>query len=170
MAFSNFIGMLMRGAYLNFHRRAQAHFGKRGVTADQYVILAVLAEEDDLTQKELTRRTYSDANTVTAMLNRLEEKGLVERRACDRDRRARRVRLTKRGRAIERILQKHAAPFHSSLERTIPSSNRDEIGAWLKRVIMEMGSERTGSPRGTMRTAASNNGSLRRPNLRTKKP
>jgi DNA-binding MarR family transcriptional regulator len=131
--------MLMRGAYLNFHRRAQAHFGKRGVTADQYVMLAVLAEEADLTQKELTRRTYSDANTVTAMLNRLEEKGLVERRACDRDGRARRVRLTRRGRALEKILQKHAALFHSSLEKTVPARDRARIDAWFKRVIMEMG-------------------------------
>jgi DNA-binding MarR family transcriptional regulator len=132
----------MRGAYLNFHRRAQAHFGKRGVTADQYVILAMLAEEDDLTQKELTRRTYSDANTVTAMLNRLEEKGLVERQLCDRDRRARRVHLTKKGRALERTLQNYAAPFHASLEKSLPVANRNEIGEWLKRVIREMGSER----------------------------
>lgn len=139
MAFSNFIGMLMRGAYLNFHRRAQAHFGKRGVTADQYVMLAVLAEEADLTQKELTRRTYSDANTVTAMLNRLEEKGLVERRACVRDGRARRVRLTRRGRALEKILEKHAALFHKSLEKTVPAKDRARIDAWFKRVIVEMG-------------------------------
>jgi len=132
----------MRGAYLNFHRRAQAHFSKRGVTADQYVVLAVLAEEDDVTQKELTRLTYSDANTVTAMLNRLEEKGLVERQACDRDGRARRVRLTKRGRALERSLQTHAAPFHSTLEKSLPTANRDQIANWLQQVIHEMGSER----------------------------
>lgn len=141
MAFSDFIGMLMRGAYLSFHRRAQAHFGKRGVTADQYVILAVLAEEDDLTQKELARRTYSDANTVTAMLKRLEEKGLVDRKACNEDGRARRVHLTRRGRALERSLQAHSAPFHASLEKTLPSASRDAIGEWLKQVIREMGSE-----------------------------
>jgi DNA-binding MarR family transcriptional regulator len=143
--------MLMRGAYLNFHRRAQAHFRKHGVTADQYVLLAVLAEEENLTQKELTRRSYSDANTVTAMLNRLEEKGLVERRPCDRDKRAWRIHLTKRGRSLENILQKHAAPFHSNLEETLPSKHVDEISAWFKRVIVEMSSERTVSPRGSKR-------------------
>jgi DNA-binding MarR family transcriptional regulator len=132
--------MLMRGAYLSFHRRAQAHFGQRGITADQYVVLAALAEQDDLTQKDLARRTYSDANTLTAMLNRLEQKGLVERQACDRDGRARRVHLTRRGRALERILQAHAAPLHSSLEKSLPSAQRDQIGEWLKRVIREMGS------------------------------
>ncbi len=134
--------MLMRGAYLNFHRRAQSHFSKRGVTADQYVVLAVLAEEDDVTQKELTILTYSDANTVTAMLNRLEKKGLVERQACDRDGRARRVRLTMRGRALERILQTHAAPFHSILEKSLPAANRDQLANWLQKVIREMGAER----------------------------
>ena len=139
--------MLMRGAYLNFHRRAQAHFSKHGVTADQYVLLAVLAEEENLTQKELTRRSYSDANTVTAMLNRLEEKGLVERRPCDRDRRAWRIHLTRRGRCLERTLQKHAAAFHSSLEKTLPAAHVDEIRAWFKRVIREMGSESTAAPR-----------------------
>ena len=137
----------MRGAYLNFHRRAQVHFSKHGVTADQYVLLAVLAEEEDLTQKELTRRSYSDANTVTAMLNRLEEKGLVERRACDRDGRAWRIHLTRRGRALESTLQKHAAPFHSSLENTLPAAHVDEIRDWFKRVIREMGSESPAAPR-----------------------
>jgi DNA-binding MarR family transcriptional regulator len=149
----------MRGAYLSFHRRAQAHFSKLGVTADQYVLLAVLADEEDLTQKELTRRSYSDANTVTAMLNRLEGKGLVERRACKEDGRARRIHLTKRGRALERTLQKHAAPFHSSLEETLTSRHAGEISQWFKKVIAEMGSESTASPRGQ-----------RRSNLGAKKP
>jgi DNA-binding MarR family transcriptional regulator len=129
------------------------------VTADQYVVLAVLAEEDDVTQKELTRLTYSDANTVTAMLSRLEEKGLVERQACDRDGRVRRVRLTKRGRSLERILQTHAAPFHSILENSLPVANRDQIANWLQQVIREMGSERP-VRRGTKAATASLEGDL----------
>ena len=173
MAFSDFIGMLMRGAYLNFHRRAQAHFSQFGVTADQYVLLSVLGDEENLTQRELTRRSYSDANTVTAMLNRLEQKGLVERRACDQDGRARRIHLTKRGRAMEQLLQKHAAPFHLSLERTLPSANGDKISGWFKRVIMEMGSESTASPRSPRRAAslpARRAQQRKRPGVRAKKP
>ena len=40
------IAMHLRSAYLTLHRRAQNHFSEFGVTADQYVILTLLAQKD----------------------------------------------------------------------------------------------------------------------------
>jgi hypothetical protein len=45
----------------------------------------------DQAQKELTRPSYSHTDTVTAMLNRLGEKALGERRASAQDRGGRRI-------------------------------------------------------------------------------
>ena len=138
MVFSDFVGMLMRGAYLSFHRRAQATFSQLGVTADQYVMLSVLAEKDNCTQKELARRSYSDANTITAMVNRLEEHGLVERRSCERDRRVWRISLTAKGLGLHEQLEDLAATFHPTLEKTLAPHSRDEIIRWLRNVIEQM--------------------------------
>jgi DNA-binding MarR family transcriptional regulator len=96
--------MALRFAYLAMHRRTEAVMARFGVTADQFVLLANLAEADALTQQDLARRLSSDASTVWAMLALLEERGLVVRAAHPSDRRARCVSLTPKGsRAFERM-------------------------------------------------------------------
>ncbi len=92
------MAMGLRAAYWALHRRTDECLEPQGVTADQFVLLTLLAEQDALTQQELVRRASSDANTVRAMLVRLERRGLVARGQHPTDRRARRVALTRRGR------------------------------------------------------------------------
>ncbi|HEX5271034.1 MAG TPA: MarR family transcriptional regulator [Gemmataceae bacterium] len=100
----------LRAAYLALHRQTNACFAKDGVTADQFVLLASLAEEDAVTQQELVRRVGSDPNTVRAMLVLLEGRGLVVRERHPADGRARRVSLTAKGRRVfEKLLDKSEA-------------------------------------------------------------
>jgi len=96
--------MRLRSAYLTFHRTANAHFEQLGVTADQFVVLTLLAEEDGVTQRELVERAFSDANTIGEMLTRLEKKQLVRRERHPEDGRARCVFLTPRGRKLQKQL------------------------------------------------------------------
>ena len=99
------LAMALRAAYLALHRRSDAAFAPRGVTADQFVLLATLARGGEaLTQRELARRMSSDPSTVRAMLVLLEQRGLVERDTHPSDARARTVALTAKGlRAYERL-------------------------------------------------------------------
>jgi DNA-binding MarR family transcriptional regulator len=96
--------MRLRGAYLTFHRMANAHFEQFGVTADQFVVLTLLAEEEGVTQRDLVEQAFSDANTIGEMLTRLEKKGLVRREPHPEDGRARCVFLTPRGRKRQKQL------------------------------------------------------------------
>jgi DNA-binding MarR family transcriptional regulator len=93
--------MRLRGAYFALHRMANAHFERFGVTADQFVVLSLLAEEEGVTQRELVKRAFSDANTIGEMLTRLEKKQLVRRERHPQDGRARCVFLTPRGRKVQ---------------------------------------------------------------------
>src|SRR5918911_3484340 len=88
---------LLRAAYFGMHRVSDAHFSQYGVTADQFVLLACLAERDAITQQELARRASSDPSTVRAMLVLLEGRGLVARERRPDDRRARLGSLTAQG-------------------------------------------------------------------------
>jgi DNA-binding MarR family transcriptional regulator len=99
------IAIALRAAYLALHRRSDAAFAPRGVTADQFVLLATLAREGRaLTQRELARRMSSDPSTVRAMLVLLAARGLVERDRHPTDARARTVGLTAKGlRAYRRL-------------------------------------------------------------------
>lgn len=87
----------LRAAYLALHRCSGNLFTKLGVTADQFVLLATLAQGHALTQRELAARMPSDPSTVRAMLVLLEKRGLVARNTHPTDGRARTVALTASG-------------------------------------------------------------------------
>lgn len=106
---------LLRAAYLAMHRVSDAHFSRNGVTADQFVLLACLAEEDEITQQELAGRASSDASTTRAMLVLLEGRGLVSRERHPEDSRARVVTLTAEGRHIFKRLKKSSKPIRSQM-------------------------------------------------------
>jgi DNA-binding MarR family transcriptional regulator len=105
MTIGNDIAMALRAAYLALHRRSEAQFAPHGTTADQFVLLATLAQGGHaLTQRELARRMPSDPSTVRAMLVLLERRGLVQRDTHPTDARARTVALTAKGmRTFQRL-------------------------------------------------------------------
>jgi DNA-binding MarR family transcriptional regulator len=98
------------------------------VTADQFVLLAALAEADALTQQDLVRRISSDPNTVRAMLLLLEGRGLVARQRHPTDGRARCVTLTAKGRQVFRKLWAKSEPLRA---RLLGAFRPDEVTALL---------------------------------------
>ena len=79
--------MRLRAAYFAMHRHSNRHFLQLETTADQYVLLSYLAEEDGITQQELSTRCSSDARTIGTMIELLQRNGLVERQPHPSDRR-----------------------------------------------------------------------------------
>lgn len=128
------LGMWLRKAYLSFHRRANARMLKHGITADQFVLLSVLAREDGITQISIVERTASDPNTVAAILRLLERRGLIRRETHAQDRRARCVFLTPEGRRIQRRAAKEAQPLLAALWESMQAANRNDIERFLKRI------------------------------------
>jgi DNA-binding MarR family transcriptional regulator len=124
--------MLLRKAYLSFHRRANAWMLDHGVTADQFVLLTVVAREPGITQITIVERTSSDPNTVAAILRRLEQRRLVRREAHARDRRARCVFLTAEGQRVQRRAAKDAEPIVATLWDCMADCDRSQIERFLK--------------------------------------
>ena len=121
------LAMLLRMAYLTFHRRANARIIPFGVTADQFVALTMLAQEEGITQVMLVERTASDPNTVAAILRLLERRGLVRREAHASDGRARCVFLTKKGRSIQKSLTREADVMLGELWISVTESERQVL-------------------------------------------
>src|SRR5689334_6075216 len=69
-----------------------------GLTAAQTRALALLTRP--LSMRTLAERLYCDASNVTGIVDRLETRGLVERRPDERDRRIKNVATTDAGRAL----------------------------------------------------------------------
>jgi DNA-binding MarR family transcriptional regulator len=132
------IAMALRAAYLSMHRQTNAHLAKLGITADQFVCLVILAEEDGITQNELVQRATSDPNTVRAMLLLLEKRGFVERRAHPTDGRARRVTLTGKGRDIYGKSMMKLIPVHDRLMAPFPAGETRILVRYLERILKAM--------------------------------
>lgn len=144
--FTDSLGIRLRRAYRSLHRRAHAELRRRfNVTADQFVVLSLLAEEDGISQQRLGDRCYSDPSTIAALVRLAESRGWVSRESDPSDARARIVRLTPAGRELQRELWQAAGEsFHRDLW-TVPLSREEEriLFAALDRIVaaMERGNE-----------------------------
>ncbi|WNQ12111.1 MarR family transcriptional regulator [Paenibacillus aurantius] len=68
-------------------------------------ILFVLWQEDNLTISQLGERTSLAKTTLTSMLDRMEEKGNIQRNFDLNDRRQIRITLTEKAKALDKIYQ-----------------------------------------------------------------
>jgi len=76
-------------------------FGQWGLSPSQFNILNVLTDQPEgLSQTELSRLLIMHRSNVTGLVDRLEERGLVQRREDTEDRRAYRVVLSAEGRKL----------------------------------------------------------------------
>lgn len=126
---------LLRAAYFGMHRVSDAHFCAHGVTADQFVLLACLADEDGITQQELARRASSDPSTIRAMLVLMEGRGFVARTRHPGDSRARVVTLTARGRRLFQRLWQTSEPIRAQMLAGFSPDEAQSLVENLRRLI-----------------------------------
>ncbi len=72
-----------------------------GLTYPQYLVMLVLWEQDGLTVSALGERLFLDSGTLTPLLKRMEQSGLVSRQRSVEDERRVEVRLTPDGRKLK---------------------------------------------------------------------
>lgn len=72
-----------------------------GLTYPQYLVMMVLWENDGLKVMEISHKLDLDSNTVTPLLKRMDDEGLVKRRKGKEDGRETFVFLTKKGKDLK---------------------------------------------------------------------
>ncbi|MDX2039548.1 MAG: MarR family transcriptional regulator [Isosphaeraceae bacterium] len=132
------LAMALRSAYLSMHRRTDAALAPLGITADQFVVLAALAESEPATQTELTARASADRNTLRAMLVLLERRGAIERRVDPVDRRARPVALTEVGRRILADAWRASEAIRAEMESSVGLDDLETLVPLLRRLAAAM--------------------------------
>src|SRR5437870_13241992 len=93
-------------AYQRVTQSARQRLAPYGVTPVQYALLKVLWEQDHQSGAELGERLVLDSATMTGLLDRLEDAGLIKRQADATDRRMNRIVLTDRGRDLQEPLDR----------------------------------------------------------------
>lgn len=97
------------------------HLEPLGLTYPQYLVLLVLWEQDGLAVKTLGERLHLDSGTLTPMLKRMEQAGLLSRSRNPDDERQVTISLTKQGRA----LKDDVAKMHANLGCLLPLEMAD---------------------------------------------
>jgi len=101
--------VVLSRAHSAIEAHLQANVAGNGLTMTEFAILEVLYHKGPLLLGEVQRRILVSSGGITYLVDRLEQKGLVERKDCPEDRRARYAALTpQREELISRIFPDHA--------------------------------------------------------------
>jgi DNA-binding MarR family transcriptional regulator len=121
---------------VDMHSRRLIH--KTGLSSPQLVLLQIMGQGETVTAGELARRASLSQATVTTILDRLEDRGLVQRKRSTDDKRRVHVALTDKGRdalsTAPRLLQDHFVTSFAAL----PDWEQHLLIASLERVAHMM--------------------------------
>ena len=82
-------------------REYQPFLDDLGITYPQYLVLLVLWEEDSQSVNDIAKRLILNTNTMTPLLKRMEQQGLISRTRSDQDERKVTVQLTGKGQELK---------------------------------------------------------------------
>ena len=113
---------------------AKRSVGGLELCGSDFAVLEALLHMGELPVNEIGRKVLLTSGSITVAVDRLEAKGLVERRASANDRRARIVHLTKEGRKlITRAYSEHAADMER-LASELSTADRATLIRLLKKL------------------------------------
>jgi DNA-binding MarR family transcriptional regulator len=123
--------------YLDRERRAA--FADQGLEAYEFDVLTALRRAGppyELTPGQLVRETLVGSGTMTNRLDRLEARGLVDRRLDPEDGRGRRIRLTDQGRDRADTAVADLLDRERQLLAGLSEPDRDRLARLLRTVVV----------------------------------
>jgi DNA-binding MarR family transcriptional regulator len=108
---------------------------QEGVRRQHFSVLSSLAEQGPASQAALGRRLWIDRSDLHGLLGELEQDRLVARVRDERDRRRNVVRLTPRGRAALKRLERRIDAAQKTLLGPLSASERRQLTRLLERLL-----------------------------------
>src|SRR5262245_12110245 len=120
--------------------RAVESYAEKSITdlemcGSDFAVLEALLHKGSLPVNEIGKKILLTSGSITVAVDRLEKRGLVERRAHGTDRRARIVHLTREGRKlITRAYAQHAADLERLASASLTTAERATLIRLLKKI------------------------------------
>ena len=108
-----------------FQKELLARLKDTGLTIGQPKILDYLKDHDGAGQKDIARGCHIEPGTLTTLLNRMEDTGLVERRMLNGNRRSLYVFLTDKGKNQLALVTETFSEMEEKAFRGISESERE---------------------------------------------
>jgi DNA-binding MarR family transcriptional regulator len=128
------VGFLLAKACQHVVSLCKEEFAVYDITPPQFILLAYLWKQDAVSQTELSETAQIDRTTIVGIVDRLEEKGLVERQPHPEDRRVHQIVLTVNGRDLEKALCMAAVRVRDKMTARILPGEYKTLGRLLKRL------------------------------------
>ena len=109
-----------------------------GLTPFHWLVLCCLWQEDGLPTSSIGDKLKQVGGTLTGVLDRMEERGLVRRERDLHDRRIWRFCLTNAGRDLETVLPPLAAELRDEAMQGISDADRELFSQLLNRAIANL--------------------------------
>jgi DNA-binding MarR family transcriptional regulator len=109
-----------------------------GLTPFHWLVLCCLWQEDGLPTSSIGDKLKQVGGTLTGVLDRMEERGLVRRERDVHDRRIWRIWLTDAGKELETVLPPLAAELRDEAMSDISQSEREVFSQLLNRAIANL--------------------------------
>jgi len=137
------LGLLLGRAAMVKDRILDSHLQAFGVTAAQFKVLIIVAQFGVDTPAELCRYLALDSGSMTRMLDRLEQKGLLVRKRCPEDRRQVRLALSEEGNKLADQLPQIGAAAMNELLEVLAPDELASLESLLTKVLLAAGDSLT---------------------------
>lgn len=134
MYLDNTLGFILGRVSRKVHYRLDEIFKANDITIEQWVGLRMIHEAGPLCQRELADRMEKNQNTIKALTDRLEKKGLIERAIDRRDKRNLILTLTDRG---EELLES-LSPLEEKVNETIETILTPKQTELCKELLLQL--------------------------------
>lgn len=109
-----------------------------GLTPFHWVVLCCLWSEDGLPTSAIGEKLQQVGGTLTGVLDRMEERGLIRRERDARDRRIWRIWLTDAGKALETVLPPLAVEIREQAMSGVLIAEREQFCKILNQAIANL--------------------------------
>lgn len=116
-------------------------FNDFGLTEQQWRVLRVLWEGDDITIRQLAEVTLIPAPSLVGIVDRLERDGLVARQRLTTDRRKVNVVVTEAGAELEDQIMPRVATAYAELKQSVDAETWSQVLVGLQRIGIQRGVE-----------------------------
>ena len=129
------VGRLMRQILSATASEVSRELEPLGLTEAQWMPLFKLSQAGCASSTELARECRTDAGATTRMIDRLEEKGFLQRTRSDADRRVVKVALTPEGEAKAQHIPQVLCQVQNELLRGFSPEEFEALRSYLRRML-----------------------------------
>jgi DNA-binding MarR family transcriptional regulator len=107
--------------------------GAEGISPGLFGILVIVEANPGLRQQRLAEAAHLDRSSLVPVIDKLEARGLVERRAADR--RSNGIYLTQQGAALLRALKRRVRSHEQRVVENLSQREQRELVRLLRRIL-----------------------------------